>query len=125
MLHPIKEILKTAIFNETIMSDEQETSFSKNSKNKNNSSNKNQKKKGQLFKNFRFFPKRQNSDTENIYDIDSSDSNTHPNNNKNSKTNLSFFNKIFTHIFKRKSKRLLLRSVENLYTPVVVNRTLL
>ncbi len=118
MLHPIKEIIKT--FNESSTNNEQETSIEKKNKN----SFKNLKKQSQSFKSLRFFSKRQNSDTENIYDIDSSDVTTNPikNNNKKEK-NLSFFNKIFLHIFKRKSKRLLLRSVENLYTPVVVKQT--
>ncbi len=136
MLHPIKEILKTFDENKNLKKSKKNKKHSRNHstgydyKNEILMTNKSeqQQKKSTLLKNYKFFSKRQYSDTENIYDIDSTTTTTTTttgpttNNNeqmKNNKKNLSFFHKLFTHIFKRKSNRMLLQSVEDLYTPVV------
>ena len=111
ILHPIKEIIKTAIY--------EESNQSKKKKNNNNTQQQHQtqKSRNNSFKSYKFFSKRQYSDTENIYDIDSTSDKNYTTEQTNIR-GLSFFHKIFTHIFKRKSKRLMLQSVENLFTPI-------
>ena len=133
ILHPIKEILKTFDENKNLKKSKKNKKHSRNHstgydyKNEismTNKSEQQQQNKSSLLKNYKFFSKRQYSDTENIYDIDSMTTGSITNNNEqiknnNNKKNLSFFHKLFKHIFKRKSNRMLLQSVEDLYTPVV------
>lgn len=118
ILHPLKEVIKTTIFEEKTNQERSDTK--RKLKNKTNSTfDRKEKTKSKTLRRFQFFSKKQHSDVENIFDSSDSNGNTNNNYNNNSKRNLSFFHKIFTHIFKRKSKRSLLQSVENLYTPVV------